>query len=63
MSRYQGKTNYCEKERIRQEINAQVREFLERGGKIDIRGANERGQNAVIGPVWHSQEEYFGLGR
>ena len=48
--------NEHEKERIRAEIDDQVAEFLNRGGKIDIVN-NERQQRDSVGSVWHQQDE------
>ena len=46
--------NSSEKNRIREEIDAQVREFIRRGGKIDQLGTSGlRQQPDAIGSVWH----------
>lgn len=49
--------NTCEKERIRAEIDAQVQEFLARGGRIETVVGNARGDNNLIGGVWHNPME------
>jgi len=48
--------NPGEKTRIREEIDAQVREFLQRGGKIDILATNPRLQGNSVGSVWHMED-------
>ena len=53
----------CEKNRIRDEIDAQIRDFLKHGGKIDVLSTNPYGQRPVVGTAWHNQDEFFGLGR
>lgn len=62
MNQRDDKTNTIEKNRIRNEIEAQVQEFLQQGGKIDAVGAGQTGQR-VTGPVWHSHDEFNGPGR
>ncbi|MFV8818645.1 hypothetical protein [Haliea sp. E17] len=54
MNRNSTGTNPIEKGRIRDEINAQIHEFLQRGGKIDVLVANQRQQTSstAIGSVW-----------
>ncbi len=43
-----------EKNRIREEIDAQVREFIQRGGKIDqLSASGLRQRPNAIGSVWH----------
>lgn len=41
-----------EKSRMRDEIDAQIRDYLQRGGKIDVLTASERTHRAATGPVW-----------
>ena len=48
--------NSNEKSRMRAQIDAQVREFLARGGEIDVVTDQQRG-NQGIGSVWHTQDE------
>ena len=62
MKRNDDKTNSAEKNRIRDEIEAQVQEFLQQGGKIHVVGAGQTG-NRAIGSVWHGQDELTGLGQ
>lgn len=47
-----------EKERIRLQINAQVEEFLRRGGAIDVVTNNARPAMADVGNAWDDQEEH-----
>ena len=47
-----------EKERIRLHINAQVEEFLRRGGAIEVVTGNARSVMAVVGSVGDDQEEF-----
>lgn len=46
-----------EKERIRLQINAQVEEFLRRGGAIEVVTDNARSTAAVAGSFGDDQEE------
>jgi SutA RNAP-binding domain len=62
MKRNGDKTSTAEKNRIRNEIEAQVQEYLQQGGKIHVVGARQAGSRA-IGPVWHGQDEMTGLGQ
>jgi len=49
--------NPGEKSRMRDEIDAQIREFLQRGGKIDVLTANQRPpRDSAIGSVWHLED-------
>ena len=45
-----------EKERLRAEIDAHVREFLERGGRIDVVIDNPRSNAAFIGSVGYQPD-------
>jgi len=57
MNRYQNRVNPSEKNRMRNEIDEQVRDFLQRGGKIDVLAASQRRlENNAIGSVWHTDE-------
>jgi len=49
--------NTHEKARLRAEIEAQVREYLRRGGEIDVLHTRQRAESNIIGGVWHSQLE------
>lgn len=61
MNQKDDKTNTIERNRIRDEIEAQVREFLQQGGKIHVIGGG-RAVQRTIGSVWHGHEEFNGLG-
>ena len=63
MNRNDEKTNTVEKTRIRDEIEAQVQEFLSQGGKIDVVGTGQTGRRPTIGSVWHGQDDFAGLGQ
>ncbi len=52
MNKQGTRVNPVEKDRIREEIEAQVQEYLQRGGKIDVLTANQRQQLNTIGSVW-----------
>ncbi len=56
MQRSNTRTNPSEKNRMREEIDAQIREYLQRGGKIDILLANQRQQDTAIGSVWRTDD-------
>jgi len=45
--------NRHEKERVRAEIDAQIREFLELGGEIEVVASSSRADARVVGGVWH----------
>ena len=57
------KTNICEKNRIRQEIDAQVHKYLQQGGKIDVLSTREGKPRSAIGSVWRGAEDIPGLGQ
>ncbi len=63
MNRNNEKTNTVEKNRIRDEIEAQVQAFLQQGGKIDVVGNGQTRQRSSIGSVWHGQDDFAGLGQ
>lgn len=46
--------NRHEKERVRAEIDAQIREFLEQGGEIEVIASSSRADARVVGGVWHA---------
>jgi hypothetical protein len=50
------------KDRMRDEINAQVEAFLKQGGVIDVLGKKDgKSPSHERGSVWHSQEEIYDL--
>jgi hypothetical protein len=57
MKTLSGQSELIEKERIRLQINAQVEEFLRRGGAIDVVTDNAKPVVADAGSVWDDQEE------
>ena len=46
--------NSVEKDRIRSQIEAQVEQFLQRGGQIEVMSNQRGGTEASIGTVWQS---------
>jgi hypothetical protein len=52
-----GPAELVEKERIRLHINAQVEEFLRRGGAIEVVTVRARPTVTGAGSDWHDQEE------
>jgi hypothetical protein len=52
-----GTSELIEKERIRLQINAQVEEFLRRGGAIEVVTDNAKPATGVAASVWDDQEE------
>ena len=61
MNRNRDNTNESEKNRIRNEIDVQVEEFLKSGGKIDVVNGNQRSPKASIGSVWRGSDDIPGL--
>ncbi len=61
MNRNRDNTNESEKNRIRNEIDVQVEEFLKSGGKIDVVNSKNRSPRAAIGSVWHGSDDIPGL--
>ena len=57
MKTLSGPSEPAEKERIRLQINAQVEEFLRRGGAIDVITENCRSSLGVAGSVGDYDEE------
>ena len=57
MKTLSGPSEPAEKERIRLQINAQVEEFLRRGGAIDVITENRRSSMSVTGGVGDDEEE------
>ena len=53
-----GPSELIEKERIRLQINAQVEEFLRRGGAIEVLTLNARPTVADAASVWDDEEEF-----
>lgn len=58
MKTLSGPSELIEKERIRLQINAQVEEFLRRGGAIEVVTENSRPAAAIVGSVWDDQGEF-----
>lgn len=56
-------SNMTEKNRIRDEIDEQIREYLKRGGKIDVLSGKQTKTGNPVGSVWHGSEEMPGPGR
>ena len=50
-----------EKEKMRAEIDSQVAEFLQRGGKIDVLSDAHQHKATNIGSVWHQQDDMSNL--
>jgi ribulose bisphosphate carboxylase small subunit len=63
MNRNNEKSNTVEKNRIRDEIEAQIQAFLQQGGKIDVVATGQTRQRNAIGSVWHGQDDLTGLGQ
>jgi hypothetical protein len=61
MKTLSGPSELIEKERIRLQINAQVEEFLRRGGAIEVVTLNTRPAVADVGSVWEYEEEVTSL--
>lgn len=59
-SRYEP-SQLMEKERIRLQIDAQVEEFLRRGGAIDVVTDNSRKGPAAVGSAWSDQDDIVPL--
>jgi len=57
MKTFSGPSELIEKERMRLQINAQVEEFLRRGGAIEVVTDNASPGTAIVGSVWDDQEE------
>ena len=57
MKTLSGQSEVVEKERIRLQINAQVEEFLRRGGVIDVVTNHVRPNVAEMAHSWDDQEE------
>ena len=57
MKTFSGPSELVEKERIRLQINAQVEEFLRRGGAIDVVTDKSRSAMAVVESFEDDQEE------
>ena len=61
MNRKDEQTRISEKDRIRDEIDAQIRQYLQQGGKIDVLSANNRTPGQAIGSVWHGSDDVYGI--
>lgn len=57
------KANIEEKNRVREEIERQVQQFLSKGGRIEVVSAGLNGRRAAIGSVWHGQDDFSDLGQ
>ena len=57
MKTLSGPAELSEKERIRLQLNAQVEEFLRRGGAIEVVTGNSRPIISEAGPVSDNDEE------
>lgn len=57
MKTLSGQSQLIEKERIRLQINAQVEEFLRRGGAIEVVTLNARPAVAEVGNAWDYEDE------
>jgi len=57
MKTLSGSSELIEKERIRLQINAQVEEFLRRGGAIEVVTHNTKPAVADAGSDWDDEEE------
>jgi len=58
MTTLSGPSEPVEKERIRLQINAQVEEYLRRGGAIEVVADNARSAMATAGNVGDDEEEF-----
>jgi hypothetical protein len=56
MKTLSGQSELIEKERIRLQINAQVEEFLRRGGAIEVVTLSAKPAIADVGSVWEDDE-------
>jgi hypothetical protein len=56
MKTLSGQSELIEKERIRLQINAQVEEFLRRGGAIEVVTLSAKPAMADVGSVWEDDE-------
>ena len=63
MNRNSDKSSVTEKNRMRDEIDEQIREYLKQGGKIDVLTGNQRDPRNAIGSVWHGPEDISGIGQ
>lgn len=63
MNRKDEQSRISEKNRIRDEIDAQIRQYLQQGGKIDVLSANNRNTGRTIGSVWHGSDDIPGIGQ
>jgi len=62
VNRNHNKTNTSEKNRIRDEIDEQIRAYLQRGGKIDVLNTDRDSRRRVVGSVWDAPDDVSGLG-
>ncbi len=47
----------CEKQRMRDEIDQHIADYLRQGGKIDVLRDEHRRDAAKLGSVWHAQDD------
>jgi hypothetical protein len=57
MKTLSGQSELIEKERIRLQINAQVEEFLRRGGAIEVVTLSAKPAVADVGSVWEDEAD------
>lgn len=62
MTRRIDRTGSCEKERIRDEIDEQIREYLRKGGRIQVLSRPEIDMDTNRGSVWQSPFDDAELG-
>ena len=60
MANLKTPTSEHEKERMRAEIDNQIADFLNRGGKIDVLSSDQQ-QRPTVGSVWHQQDDASNL--
>ncbi|AQA17544.1 hypothetical protein BST95_04160 [Halioglobus japonicus] len=61
MNRAADKTNEVEKTRIRDEIDAQIAEYLKAGGEIDVLSDTPNRGKSPMGSVWHNGDDLPGI--
>jgi hypothetical protein len=61
MAKLRSQTSVHEKERMRAEIDSQVAEFLQRGGKIDVLTDEHKHATSNVGSVWHQPDDMSNL--
>ena len=58
MKTFTRPSELIEKERIRLQINAQVEEFLRRGGAIEVVSVSAKPAAAIVGSAWDDDGEF-----